>query len=83
MVSGWPRRPVTGSASCTPASASFFISGSGLISVFIGMKPDTIAPAGIESGNGRAAIASAAALRMSGGNASRSAITSRRRSDLV
>ena len=83
MVSGWPRRPVTGSARRAPASASFFISGSGLISLFIGMKPDTIVPAGIESGNGRAAIASAAALRASGGNASRRAIISRRRLDLV
>ena len=32
----------TGSASCAPASASLRISGSGLISVFSGKKPETI-----------------------------------------
>jgi len=54
------------------------ISGSGLISLLSGMKPDTIVPGAIASGNGRAAIASAAACRASGGSASRRAIASRR-----
>ena len=78
MTSGLPRLPVTGSASCAPASASVFISGSGLISLFIGMKPDTIAPAEIGTGKGRIAIVSAAAARASGGSASRRACMSRR-----
>ena len=78
-----PRGPVTGSASRAPASASFFISGSGLISLRIGMKPESVAPSGTANGNARAAIASAAALRTSGGSASRRAIIARRRSDFA
>ena len=60
--------------------ASLRISGSGLISLLSGMKPETIVPGAIASGNFRAAIASAAALRASGGNASRRAMASRRSS---
>ena len=44
MISGLPRPATTGSASLAPASASLRSSGSGLISVFSGEKPDTIAP---------------------------------------
>ena len=63
MISGLPRPAIAGSASCAPASASLRISGSGLISVFIGMKPETMVPGVIATGNGRAAIVSAAACR--------------------
>ena len=73
MTSGLPRPATTGSANCAPCPHSFFINGSGLISLFIGMKPETIAPGATGTGNGRAAIASAAALRTSAGNASRRA----------
>ena len=45
MVSGCPRPAIAGSASCAPASASLRISGTGLISLFSGMKPETIASA--------------------------------------
>ncbi len=61
MISGWPRPAIAGSASCAPASASLRISGSGLISVFIGKKPETMVPGAIATGNARAAIVSAAA----------------------
>ena len=44
MISGLPRPSMAGSARCAPASASLRISGSGLISVFSGMKPETIVP---------------------------------------
>ena len=53
MTSGRPRPATTGSASRAPCPASVFISGSGLISLFIGMKPETIAPGTAETGNGR------------------------------
>ena len=45
MISGLPRPAIAGSASCAPASASLRMSGIGLISVFIGKKPETIVPA--------------------------------------
>ena len=67
MVSGCPRPATAGSASCAPASASLRISGMGLISLFSGMKPETIASAATASGSGRSAIAWAAAARMSAG----------------
>ena len=63
MISGLPRPATTGSASFAPASASLRISGSGLISLFSGEKPDTMAPGAIATGNGRAAIASRGRLR--------------------
>ena len=47
MISGLPRPATTGSASCAPASASLRISGTGLISLFIGEKPETIVPGSI------------------------------------
>ena len=78
MISGLPRPAIAGSASCAPASASLRISGSGLISLFIGMKPETIVPGVTATGNPRAAIASAAALRISAGSASRRASASAR-----
>ena len=80
MISGWPRPAIAGSASCAPASASLRISGSGLISLFIGMKPETIVPGFTAIGNARAAIASAAPARMSAGSASRRASASVRSS---
>ena len=73
MISGLPRPATTGSASWAPASASRRISGSGLISVLSGEKPETMTPGVIGSGNGRAAIASAAACRSAAGSASRRA----------
>ena len=79
MMSGLPRPAIFGSASVAPASASAFISGSGLISLLSGMKPETMVPGETASGNARAAIASAAALRASAGSASRRATASRRR----
>ena len=42
MISGLPRPATTGSASLAPAAASLRSSGSGLISVLSGEKPDTI-----------------------------------------
>jgi hypothetical protein len=54
-------------------SASFRIKGTGLISLFIGEKPDTIAPGSILIGNGRAAMDRAAAARMAAGRVSRNA----------
>ena len=51
MISGLPRPAIAGSASCAPAASSLRINGSGLISVFSGMKPETIAPGLIASGN--------------------------------
>ncbi len=78
MISGSPRPATTGSASLAPDSASLRISGSALISLFNGMKPETIAPGGTATGNGRAAIACAAAARTSAGSASRRASASRR-----
>ena len=83
MVSGLPRPAIAGSASCAPASASLRISGMGLISLFSGMKPETIASAAIATGNGRSAIACAAAARMSAGSASRRASASRRMAALA
>ena len=68
----------TGSASRAPAAASLRISGSGLISLLIGMKPETMAPAGTAMGNGRAAMVSAASRRSDAGSASRRASISRR-----
>ena len=59
MISGLPRPAIAGSAKLAPRLASFCISGSGLISLLSGMKPETIAPGGTATGNGRAAIASA------------------------
>ena len=44
MTSGLPRPAIFGSANCAPASASSFISGSGLISLLSGMKPETMVP---------------------------------------
>ena len=82
MISGLPRPATTGSASPAPAVASLRMSGSGLISVFSGEKPDTMMPGAIEMGNGRAAIAPAAACRSADGNASRRANTVLRRSAL-
>ena len=79
MMSGLPRPAIFGSASVAPASASAFISGSGLISLLSGMKPDTMVPGVTASGNARAAIASAAAFRASAGSASRLVVASRRR----
>ncbi len=73
MISGLPRPAIAGSASCAPASASLRISGIGLISVFIGEKPETIMPGLTATGNARAAIVSAAACAAAAGNASRSA----------
>src|SRR5690348_1354848 len=71
MMSGLPRAAMAGSASFAPASASFLKRGSGLISLFSGMKPETIVPGAIVTGNGRAAIASAPRWRTSAGMASR------------
>ena len=45
MTNGLPRPAIAGSASRAPASASLRISGTGLISLFIGEKPETIVPA--------------------------------------
>ena len=42
MINGLPRPAIAGSASCAPAAASLRSSGIGLISVFIGMKPETM-----------------------------------------
>ncbi len=80
MISGLPRPATTGSASVAPASASLRMSGSGLISLLIGTKPATMAPAGTAAGNGRAAITCAAAARASAGSASRRASACRRNS---
>jgi hypothetical protein len=62
---------ITGSAKFAPAAASFFSKGSGLISLFSGMKPETMTPGVMGSGNSPAAICSAAAARSSAGMASR------------
>jgi len=78
QVSGLPRPATTGSARLAPPAASLRISGSGLISLFSGMKPETTTPGLSASGNGRAAIASAAAWRSAAGSASRRASASRR-----
>ena len=75
--SGWPRPTMRGSASATPCSASLCISGGGLISLLYGMKPETMTLADTGSGNLRAAMASAPALRSSA-SASRRAAASRR-----
>ena len=66
MISGLPLPATTGNASLAPAASSRRSSGSGLISVRIGEKPDTITPGWIGSGNARAAIASAARLPLGG-----------------
>src|ERR1051325_3527176 len=79
MISGLPRSWIAGSAKLAPAAASLRISGNGLISDFIGMKPATIIP-GLASASPRAAIASAAAARSSAGSASRLASAAARRS---
>ena len=44
MISGLPRPAMAGSANCAPAWLSLRNSGSGLISLFIGMKPATMVP---------------------------------------
>ena len=54
------------------------ISGIGLISLRIGMKPETMAPGGIAMGKPRAAMASPAPCRSSCGSVSRCAIASLR-----
>jgi hypothetical protein len=54
------------------------MSGSGLISLLSGMKPETIVPLRIGSGNGRAAIAFGRGLALIRGKASRRAIASAR-----
>ena len=41
MISGSPRPATTGNASCAPETTSLRISGSALISLFNGMKPET------------------------------------------
>ena len=64
MINGLPRPAIAGSANRAPASLSFCISGSGLISLLSGMKPEMIVPGLIASGNICAAIVSAAALRI-------------------
>ena len=51
MIKALPRPAIAGSASCAPAAASFFIRGNGLISLFSGMKPDTMTPGPMASGN--------------------------------
>ena len=78
IISGLPLPATTGSASPAPRSLSRRISGTGLISLFSGEKPDTIMPAVIASGNGRAAMVAAAAARSSAGSASRRTMASRR-----
>src|SRR5262245_12559601 len=83
MTSGLPLPATTGSARQAPLSASFRISGSGLISLLSGMKPETVAPAGTATGNSRAAIASAACWRSTAASASRRAAASRRKADLI
>jgi hypothetical protein len=77
-----PRPWITGSASCAPWLASLRISGSGLISDRIGMKPETIVPGVVAKGNARAAIVSAPSWRSAAGNASRLARAAVRSSDL-
>ncbi len=81
MISGLPRPPTTGSASCAPASARLRISGIGLISVFSGEKPETIVPGLMARGKGRAAIVSAAFARSAAGSASRRMSASLRMTD--
>jgi hypothetical protein len=83
MVSGLPRPATAGSASCAPLPASLRISGTGLISLPIGMNPETIVCGVIATGNGRSAMACAAAARMPAGNASRRARACRRSSALA
>jgi len=58
------------------------MSGIGLISLFIGEKPDTVMPGAMTTGNGRAAIAAAAAARSAAGKASRRASAAARSSAL-
>ena len=83
MVSGLPRPATAGSASCAPKSASLRINGMGLISLPIGMKPATIASGITATGNGRAAMACAAAARTPAGSASRRARAWRRSAALA
>jgi hypothetical protein len=59
------------------------MSGSGLISLLIGMKPATVWPGATAIGNARAAIASAAAARSAAGKESRRASAICRSSDFV
>src|SRR5262249_13295312 len=79
MIRGWPRPATTGSASRAPAAASLRISGTGLISLLSGEKPETMLPGWTASGNSRPAIVSAARARWAAGNASRRSSASRRR----
>ena len=79
MISGLPRPAIAGSASCAPCSASLRMSGSGLISLFIGMKPATIVPGAMGRGNARCAMVSAAACRSAAGSTSRLASVAVRR----
>jgi hypothetical protein len=69
--SALPRPTMAGSASCAPASAQRRSNGIGLISVLIGMKPETTDPRSTATGSRRSAIDSAAAARTSGASASR------------
>src|SRR5262249_51729019 len=73
IVKGLPRPAIVGSARFAPASARRRINGIGLISLFIGEKPETTVPESTFTGNGRAAIVAAAAARSDAGKASRKA----------
>src|SRR5262245_56901351 len=83
IESGRPRPTTTGSVSRTPMSERLRIRGSGLISLFNGMKPETTAPDATATGNARAAMVSAADMRSSARSASRRASAALRRSDLA
>src|SRR5439155_6388965 len=61
IVSGLPRPAIAGNASCAPSTARLRISGIGLISFPIGMKPETIDLSVSEIGNGHAGIAGTSA----------------------
>ena len=78
MVSGLPRPAIAGSARRAPCSANLRSKGSGLISLFSGMKPETIVPWVIATGNVLAATTSAPACRSAAGMASRKASASAR-----
>src|SRR5215510_2605128 len=82
MINGLPRPAIAGKASPAPSWAALRIKGRGLISVFIGENPETIMPVVMATGNGRPAIASAAAARASDGKASRRVKASTRSWDL-
>ena len=83
MISGLPRPATTGSASRAPASASLRISGSGLISLFIGMKPDTMAPGAIGDREGARRDRLGGGGALGRGSASRRASASRRSAALA